>query len=330
VTGAKLAPIKEKARVLMKKSIKTYPMSERHNLVKNDDFARIPDSSFSIAPFIDSLPWQHAGKVIRKVVNAIVKARLNDRPVVLGMGAHVIKCGLNPWLIKLLEKKIITGIALNGAGAIHDFELAAFGETSEDVAKELAEGRFGCVEETGTWMSEAVDISAKEDCGAGRGYYLWMKKNNNRIKFPETSLIWQCGELDVPLTIHVAIGTDFIHIHDKMNGANLGATSFKDFEIFCEQVENLENGVYWNLGSAVILPEVFLKAVSRAHNLGNTLQGMTTINMDMLNQYRALTNVVKRPSIGVGDGFNLTGHHEIMLPLVAMAVIEGIEKNETF
>lgn len=314
----------------MKKSIKTYPMAQRHNLVKKADFATLPDQSFSIRPFIDSLPWQHAGKVIRKLVNAIIAARLAKRPVILGMGAHVIKCGLNPWLIKMLKSGAITGIALNGAGSIHDFELAAFGETSEDVAKELAEGRFGCVEETGAWMSAAIDHAHSIDAGMGRGIYEWMERNNQLFPHKDTSLLWNCGKLGIPLTVHVAIGTDFIHIHDKMNGANLGSTSFRDFEIFCEQVEELKDGVYWNLGSAVILPEVFLKAVSRAHNLGNTLSGMTTINMDMITQYRSMTNVVKRPSIGVGAGYNLTGHHEIMLPLVAMAVLEGIENNATF
>ncbi|GAB4270453.1 MAG: hypothetical protein Kow0029_07200 [Candidatus Rifleibacteriota bacterium] len=327
--GVRLPPLKM-VDFIMRKSIRTYPMSQRHNLVKKADFAKITAPDFSIRPFIESLPWQHAGKVLRKVVNSIIKARMAGRPVILGMGAHVVKCGLNPWLIKLLREKILTGIALNGAGSIHDFELAAFGETSEDVAKELAEGRFGCVEETGAWMSEAIEHAAKLETGMGRGIYEWMKSKAELFPEKETSLLWTCGELNVPLTVHVAIGTDFIHIHDKMNGASLGAASFTDFEIFCDQVEELENGVYWNLGSAVILPEVFLKAVSRAHNLGNSLNGMTTINMDMITQYRSITNVVKRPSIGVGEGLNLTGHHEIMLPLVAMAVSEGIKDHATF
>ena len=314
----------------MKKQLKTYPIAQRHNLVKKSDFATLPDEHYSIKPFFDALPWQHAGKVIRKIVNAIIKARKAQRPVILGMGAHVIKCGLNPWLIKLLKAEAITGIALNGAGSIHDFELAAFGETSEDVAKELAEGRFGCVEETGSWMAHAIDHAASINVGMGQGIYEWMARNQQLFPEKETSLLWNCGKLDIPLTVHVAIGTDFTHIHHSMNGANLGSTSFTDFEIFCDHVEELEKGVYWNLGSAVILPEVFLKAVSRAHNLGNKLEGMTTVNMDMITQYRSINNVVKRPSIGVGAGYNLTGHHEIMLPLVAMAILEGIRDNATF
>jgi deoxyhypusine synthase len=255
-----------------------------------------------------------------------VKARKANRPVMLGMGAHVIKCGLNPFLIKLLQKGAITSIALNGAGAIHDFELAAFGETSEDVGKELAEGRFGCVEETGSWMCKAFKEGAKKQLGMGQSLFEWMKSNENLFPHREKSLLWTCGTNNIPITSHVAIGTDFIHIHPEADGTSIGATSFKDFEIFAEEVEKLEDGVYWNLGSAVILPEVFLKAVSRAHNLGFTLQGMTTINMDMIIQYRSMTNVVKRPSVGVGAGYHLTGHHEIMLPIVAMAVLEGLEE----
>ncbi len=310
----------------MKKPINTYPMSKRHNLVKINDFGKLPENNFSIKPLIDSFPMQHAGKTIRNIISSIVNARKANRPVMLGMGAHVIKCGLNPFLIKLLEKQAITSIALNGAGAIHDFELAAFGETSEDVGKELAEGRFGCVEETGSWMCKAFKEGAKSGLGMGQSLYAWMKSNENLFPHKEKSLLWNCGKNNIPITSHVAIGTDFIHIHPEADGASIGSTSFRDFEIFAEEVEKLENGVYWNLGSAVILPEVFLKAVSRAHNLGFTLQGMTTINMDMIIQYRSMTNVVKRPSVGVGAGYHLTGHHEIMLPIVSMAVLEGLEE----
>ncbi|MFZ2956861.1 MAG: hypothetical protein WA705_08240 [Candidatus Ozemobacteraceae bacterium] len=308
--------------------MKTYSMSERHNLVKRKDFGRLPESGFSASAFLDCLPDIHIGKSIKRVVSALVAARRAGRPVILGMGAHVIKCGLAPFLIRLLEAGALTGIAFNGAGSIHDFELAYFGETSEDVAKELAAGRFGFVEETGAWMCAAIKAGAASGLGLGQALYKVIDENPARYPHRDISLLWHAGRLGIPCTVHVAIGTDFIHLHPAADGASIGATSFRDFDIFCSQVEHLAGGVYWNLGSAVILPEVFLKAVSRAHNLGNTLEGMTTIDMDMIMQYRAVTNVVKRPSIGVGEGFHITGHHEIMLPLVALAFLEGLSNGK--
>lgn len=301
-----------------------YPMAERHNLVKRSDFGAVPDRPASVQALLDCIPSIHAGKTFRQAIDAIVAARTNGRPVLLGMGAHVIKCGLAPMLIRLIEAKIVTGIALNGAGSIHDFELAAFGETSEDVGKELARGRFGFVEETGAWMGRAIHQGAASGQGLGHSLYEAMNASQERFPYRHESLLWQCGKHGIPCTVHVAIGTDFIHLHPAVDGASLGAASFRDFEIVCDQVGDLEGGVYWNLGSAVVLPEVFLKAVSRAHNLGRHLQGLTTIDMDMLIQYRATTNVVKRPSLGVGQGFHITGHHEIMVPLVSLALIERL------
>jgi len=301
-----------------------YPMAERHNLVKRSDFGTVPDRPSSVQGLLDCIPSIHAGKTFRQAIEAIVAARRNDRPVLLGMGAHVIKCGLAPLLIRLIEANIVTGIALNGAGSIHDFELAAFGETSEDVGRELARGRFGFVEETGAWMGKAIHQGAVSGHGLGRSLYEAMNASQERFPYRHESLLWQCGKHGIPCTVHVAIGTDFIHLHPAVDGASLGATSFRDFEIVCDQVGDLEGGVYWNLGSAVVLPEVFLKAVSRAHNTGRHLQGLTTIDMDMLIQYRATTNVVKRPSIGVGQGFHITGHHEIMVPLVSLALLERL------
>ena len=306
------------------KPFKTYPMKKRHNLVKLSDFARIPEKGFSASAYIDCLPKIHAAQILRKIIKALVKARKQGHPVILGMGAHVIKCGLSPLIVKLMEANAITGIAFNGAGAIHDFELAFFGETSEDVAKELQSGRFGFVEETGAWMGEAMKSGARKKLGLGIALADYMNLHPKRFPHREISLLWQAEKNKIPCSVHVAIGTDFIHLHPAVDGESLGSTSFRDFENFCKQVEKLENGVYWNLGSAVILPEVFLKAVSRAHNLGETLSGMTTIDMDMLIQYRAMTNVVRRPSIGVCEGYHLTGHHEIMFPLVACAFLEGL------
>lgn len=306
------------------KTFKTYPMKQRQNLVKLADFGRLPGAGFSATAFIECLPDIYAGSHLKSVIKALIEARKKGRPVILGLGAHVIKCGLAPYLIKLLEEKALTGIAMNGAGAIHDFELAFHGETSEDVAKELASGRFGFVEETGAWMGEAISAGGKNGRGLGETLGSYMKAHEERFPHRAISLLWQCHRLNVPCTIHVAVGTDFIHLHPAMDGAALGATTFRDFILFCEEVQDLSGGVYWNLGSAVILPEIFLKAVSRAHNLGETLSKMTTLNMDMLVQYRAMTNVVKRPSLGIGAGYHLTGHHEIMLPLVATAFLEGM------
>lgn len=308
----------------MKRRISTYPMAQRQNLVKLADFSRLPTAGFTIRPFIDALPGIHAGTTFRQIVAAMATARRAGRPVVLGMGAHVIKCGLAPFLIALLERKGLTALALNGAGSIHDFELAAFGETSEDVAKELKAGRFGCVEETGAWMGEAIAAGAAAGQGLGEALYRYIDARPDRFPHREISLLWQCGRLGIPCSVHVAIGTDFIHLHPACDGAALGATTFRDFGIFCDQVEQLDHGVYWNLGSAVLLPEVFLKAVSRAHNLGRTLEGMTTVNTDQIMHYRALTNVVKRPSLGVGAGFHLTGHHELLVPLISLALLEDL------
>lgn len=308
----------------MKQRITTYPMSQRQNLVKLPDFATLPPAGYSVKPLLEALPDIHAGRTLRKMLQAMLRARQGGRPIVLGLGAHVVKCGLAHYLIALLRRKILTALACNGAGAIHDFELAAFGETSEDVAKELKAGRFGCVEETGAWMGEAIAGAARRNLGLGEGLYRYMQDHPDRFPHREISLIWNAGELKVPCSVHVAVGTDFIHLHPACDGAALGATTFRDFEIFCEQVDDLEHGVYWNLGSAVILPEVFLKAVSRAHNLGHALAGMTTINTDMQVHYRTMTNVVKRPSLGVGEGFHLTGHHELLVPLIALALLEEL------
>lgn len=306
--------------------MKTYPMSKRHNLVKRKDFARLPGPEFSASTFIQALPDIHAGKQLKRIIELIVTARRADRPVILGMGAHVIKCGLAPWLIRMLETRALTGLALNGAGSIHDFELAFFGETSEDVGKELAAGRFGFVEETGAWMGEAMKSGIEAGLGIGAALGKYIDERPDRFPHRDISLLWHCWKHQIPCTVHVAIGTDFIHLHPAVEGAVVGEGSFRDFFTFCGQVEALERGVYWNLGSAVVLPEVFLKAVSRAHNLGNHLEGMTTFDMDMLTQYRSTTNVVKRPSLGVGQGFHLTGHHEIMVPLLAAAILEELAR----
>lgn len=307
----------------MKRKPVTYPIAERHNLVHVSDFA-FPPADFSIKPLMDAIPRIHAGESFARVVNAMVMAKKSGKVIMLGIGAHVIKCGLNPYLIKLMELGGISSLAMNGAGAIHDFELAAFGATSEDVAAELPKGRFGFAHETGEWIGLATRAGADAGIGFGQALYEYMIDNPERFPHRDTSLLWNAGKHGILCTIHVAIGTDFIHMHPQADGASIGAVTFTDFQNFCERVQSLEGGVYWNLGSAVILPEVFLKAVSLAHNLGFALKGLTTVNMDMQIQYRTATNVVKRPSIGTGAGYHLTGHHEIMVPLIVLSIIEGI------
>ncbi len=309
---------------MMTDAVHLYPMSERLNLVHRRDFARLPASGWSIKPLLDALPGIHAGKKFRQAIDALATAARNKHFVLLGMGAHVIKCGLTPYLVRLMEAGVIKHIALNGAGAIHDFELAYAGETSEDVAVELPKGRFGFVDETGRWMAEALVRGTERDLGMGVALGRFIDGDPGRFAHRDASLLWHAYRLDVPVSVHVAIGTDIVHLHPATDGAILGKATLADFNLFCAGVTRLAAGVYWNLGSAVILPEVFLKAVSRAHNTGHHLEGMTTLNMDMLMQYRTAENVVRRPSLGVGLGLHLTGHHEIMVPLLALAVLEDL------
>ncbi|MBT3255898.1 MAG: hypothetical protein HN366_05475, partial [Deltaproteobacteria bacterium] len=246
--------------------------------------------------------------------------------IILTMGAHPIKVGLNPVIIDLLERGIISALAMNGACIIHDTELAMAGKTSEDVAAEIGKGTFGMAEETGRYLNLAIAEGAEKGLGLGESVGAMLLKE----KFPHNrhSLLASAYELDIPVTVHVAMGTDIIHFHPLANGADIGSTSHLDFRIFCRLVSELDEGVLINLGSAVILPEVFLKALSVARNLGNRVKNITTVNMDFIRQYRPMTNVVHRPTLDGGKGFSLVGHHEIMFPLLAAAVIEGIEEKK--
>jgi deoxyhypusine synthase len=256
---------------------------------------------------------------LKDVVAALVQARKDQRPVMLGMGAHAIKVGLNPVIIDLMERGIITSLSLNGAGIIHDFELAFVGQTSEDVDKEILSGAFGMAEETGSMLNQAI-ASASGDEGIGACVGRMIETGN--FPYKDNSLLAAGHRLNVPVTVHVAIGTDIIHMHPSFDGRALGAAAHRDFLSFCALVSELEGGAYINLGSAVLLPEIFLKAVTLCRNLGHPLQHFTTVNMDFVQHYRPSTNVVRRPTQGGGRGFALTGHHEIMLPLLAAALIE--------
>jgi hypothetical protein len=304
--------------------VRTVPLGARSNKVNLDWFARPPEPGRSAADLVRSLPAILAGNDFRHVVEAVVAARRNGRPVIVGLGAHVIKCGLSPVLIDLLRRRIVTALALNGAGAIHDFELALIGETSEDVTAGLRDGTFGMVRETGALMNDAVNRvlqQPEEGMGALLGDFLV------RAEAPhlDYSLLACARRLGVPLTVHVAIGTDITHMHPSANGAALGLASFNDFRLFAGCVAELSGGVYLNAGSAVLLPEVFLKAFTLAQNLGAGLHDFVTVNVDMLAHYRPGENVVRRPPTVGGRGYNLVGRHEVLIPLLAQAVVDGLE-----
>jgi len=308
------------------KRVRTYPIEKRKNKVKIVDFAKPGKEKATFVDFIDSLPFILVGKNFRQISQAIVNAYSKKRPVILAMGAHVIKCGLSPILIDLMKRGIVSAVALNGAGAIHDFEIALRGETSEDVARGLDTGIFGLAEETGKLMNQAINES--KEPGLGMGYLLGKKLIEMKAPYEKFSILAAGIKLDIPVTVHVAIGTDIIHMHPEANGAMIGEKTFNDFRIFTSVITNLEGGVYLNIGSAVILPEVFLKALTIARNLGHKVENFTAVNLDMYEHYRPLENVVRRPTSKGGKGYTLLGHHEILIPLLSQAVIEIMEKEE--
>ncbi len=301
--------------------INTYSIKDRASKVRIDDFARPHQKGASFKDFFTFLPNLLAAGHFKNVVAAVVQARKDKKPVMLGMGAHAIKVGLNPVLIDLMERGVITSLSLNGAGAIHDFELAFIGQTSEDVDKELLSGAFGMAEETGSMLNQAVR-AARDDEGIGAAVGRMIHTSD--FPYKDKSLLACAYRLKVPVTVHVAIGTDIIHMHPSFDGKATGEAAHRDFLAFCTLVSELEGGVYINLGSAVLLPEIFLKAVTLVRNLGHPLRHFTTVNMDFVQHYRPNTNVVRRPTQGGGKGFALTGHHEIMLPLLAAAIIEQL------
>lgn len=306
--------------------IKTYKAKERPTKVELSAFAGAGEKNESFKKFYGSLPRFLAADSLRGSVEAIAAAYKKKRPVIIGLGAHVIKVGLNPLLIDLMKRGIVTAIALNGAGAIHDFEIATLGQTSEDVGEGLETGMFGMVEETMRDMNEAIanrkpqrSVAGFQPEGMGRllgDELIGMKASHNSL-----SLLANAAKLDVPLTVHAAIGTDTIHMSPYVDAKALGEATFTDFRLFCSVLCDLEGGVYLNLGSAVLLPEVFLKALTVARNLGNKIKNFTTINMDMIQHYRPRQNVLSRPG---GTAYALTGHHEIMFPLLYQAVLENL------
>jgi hypothetical protein len=305
--------------------ITTYSLKDRPSKVSVGDFGRAWVPGGSLREFADRLPRILAAAALREVAGAWVKARREKRQVLLGMGAHPLKVGLSPVLIDLLRRGLITGVALNGAGIVHDAEIAMAGQTSEDVDEVLGCGRFGMAQETGEFLNRAISWGAGQNMGLGEAVGRRLLESD--FPYKDQSLLAAAAALEVPLTVHVAVGTDIIHLHPSVDPEALGAATHLDFRIFAALVSQLAGGLYINLGSAVIMPEVFLKAVTLARNLGHKLEPLTTVNLDFVQHYRPLTNVVRRPTAGVGKGYALTGHHELLFPLLAALVIEEMEEN---
>jgi hypothetical protein len=301
----------------------TVGLRERGGKIKTADFASPYRKGSGMAAWLDSLPRILAGADLRKVADAVAAARAQKRAIIWGLGGHVIKCGLAPVLIDLMRRGCATVFALNGAAAIHDFEIALAGHTSEDVEAALPDGRFGSAEETGREMNAAIAEGARDGIGIGEALGRRLETAAGPA-FAPSSLLLQAYRAAVPLTVHVAIGTDTPHMYPAADGAAIGAGSHRDFRLLCSYVADLHSGgVYLNVGSAVVLPEVFLKAVSAVRNLGHPLNGFTTANFDFLQHYRPRMNVVTRPHAGSGGaGYAITGHHELMIPLLAAALIE--------
>jgi hypothetical protein len=301
--------------------VRTYPLASRKSKARAEDFGKPYARGAGLRGWLDSLPNILAAADFRAVVEALARAKREDGGIVWGLGAHVIKTGVSPIVIDLMERGFVSAIATNGAGIIHDFEVALSGATSEDVDESLGPGRFGMAEETGRQLNDVIATGV----GAGLGIGQAVAKHLAQSKAPHMnrSVAAAAARLGVPLTVHVAVGTDTIHMHPAASGAALGEGSLRDFRYFVSNVARLERGVYLNCGSAVVLPEVFLKAVALARNRGIPLAGLTTVDLDFARLYRAQTNVVRRPVAGSGRGYSITGHHEIMLPLLAAALIES-------
>jgi hypothetical protein len=312
-------------RPLNFEGLRTVSLHERGGKVKTADFARIYQKGTGISGLLDSLPRILAGDSFRQVVDAVASARARGRAIIWGLGGHVVKCGLAPVLIDLMESGCATAFSLNGAAAIHDFEIALAGHTSEDVEAVLPDGRFGSAEETGRQMNRAIAGGDREELGLGESLGRWLETTADP-RFAPCSLLHQAYRHSTPVTVHVAMGTDTPHTHPAADPAAIGSAGHRDFRLLCSYIAGLhDGGIYLNVGSAVVLPEVFLKAVSAVRNLGHPLAGFTTVNFDFLQHYRPRVNVVERPHAGAGGaGYAITGHHEIMLPLLAAALIESL------
>jgi hypothetical protein len=311
--------------------VRTYPIATRKSKVNVRDFARPVGKNASVKKFLASLPSILAAEDLREVLGAVHRAKSRKRAILWGIGGHVIKVGLGPLLIELMRGGFVSGIAMNGAALIHDFEIALAGQTSEDVEASLGEGKFGMAEETGCGINEIAKLAERIHLGYGEAAGQYLQSGILPARHLDMSVLAAAYQLRIPVTVHLAIGTDIPHMHPAADGGALGAASFLDFRLFCALVQKMDGGgVFLNWGSAVILPEVFLKAVSVARNLGTRLEAITTANFDFIQHYRPLENVVKRPTISAGKrggeisrGFAITGHHELLMPLVAAGLLAG-------
>jgi hypothetical protein len=304
--------------------LNTYSIHGRYSKVTVDNFAKPLAPGSTLKEFIASLPEQLLGVDFPELAGRLAASHNNGRPIMVGMGAHVIKVGLNPILIDLMERGIISAIALNGAGIVHDTEIAMVGRTSEEVGDVLGSGAFGAAKETGEVVNAGINQAAEKGVGLGEGLGEYLLAQD--FPYNNMSLLATAKRLGIPLTVHVAMGTDIVHIHPTANGAAIGQTSHQDFRLFCGLVAELEGGAYLNFGSAVLLPEVFLKALTVARNLGHVVNNFTTANFDFIRHYRTMTNVVNRPTMGGGKGYNIIGHHELLIPLLAATLLDRLDE----
>src|SRR5882762_5768727 len=312
-------------------AVHTYTLASRKSKVSVRDFAKPPAANASLAKFLDSLPNFLAAENLRRLLGAIHTARKRRKAILWGLGGHVIKVGLSPVLIDLMKRGFVSGIAMNGAALIHDFEIALAGSTSEDVEAGLGDGQFGMAAETGQYINEMAKLSHRIRIGYGEAAGQFLTSGVLEVKHADSSVLVAAYKHRIPVTIHLAIGTDIPHMHPAANGAALGAATHHDFRLFCALVQQMHpGGVYLNWGSAVLLPEVFLKAVSVVRNLGFPVRPITTEIFDFIQHYRPLQNVVKRPTAAArgrsgpeSHGYAITGHHELLLPLVTAALAAG-------
>ena len=311
--------------------IHTYPLASRQSKVTVPDFAKPAGANPSLAKFLDSLPHILAAADLRSLLGAIHRARKSRKALLWGMGGHVIKVGLGSVLVDLMRRGFVSGIAMNGAALIHDFEIALAGNTSEDVEAGLGAGRFGMATETGQYLNDIAKLAARTRIGYGEAAGQFLSSGAVKARHADSSVLVAAYRQRIPVTVHLTIGADIPHMHPAADGAALGSATHHDFRLFCALVQQMHpGGVYLNWGSAVVLPEIFLKAVSVVRNLGVALRPITTANFDFVQHYRPLQNVVRRPTASrpsrggaESHGYAITGHHELLMPLVAAALVSG-------